>query len=213
MTAQQEPEHDVIANKIYPHPQKQEPEYIITESELDRIEQDSVNGFGDCMFPPTILSAIRSRPHSLSLRPPCEECIYQSKSAERDASIAAQATAAENKRVLDDLWNKFKDIACGEPDGVEYCGTELKVSLCGATNSIHSVLESLRLAQPEPPIFPIDYSTIFKELSSTMDTNPTSLSDHQLNAIETYCRTLGTKARTIIHARHPKMPKHSPIER
>jgi len=60
---------------------------------------------------------------------------------------------------------------------------------------------------------PIDYQAIFKELSSTMDTNPSSLSDHQLNAIETYCRTLGAKARTILHARHPKMPKSSPSER
>jgi hypothetical protein len=60
---------------------------------------------------------------------------------------------------------------------------------------------------------PIDYPAIFKELSAAMDTNPSSLSDHQLNAIETYCRTLGTKARTILHARHPKMPKSSPSER
>jgi len=81
-------------------------------------------------------------------RPPCEECIYQSQSAEHDALIAAQATAAENKRVLDIIDKLYDNIKVahrhdtsnyseGLLDGIDLSITEIKN-------------ESLRLAQPEP---------------------------------------------------------------
>lgn len=41
-------------------------------------------------------------------RPPCEECIFQSQSAERDALIAARERAAENKRVIEAM-GQLKD--------------------------------------------------------------------------------------------------------
>jgi len=43
-------------------------------------------------------------------RPPCEECIYQSQSAEHDANIGAQATKAEREDLLKDL-QKFIENA------------------------------------------------------------------------------------------------------
>ncbi|MCK9593574.1 MAG: hypothetical protein M0Q91_16345 [Methanoregula sp.] len=68
-------------------------------------------------------------------RPPCEECIYQSQSAEHDALIAAQATAAENKRVLDEVYD-----AMLTSDDIR--GDCMRDAI--------KVIKSLHLAQPEP---------------------------------------------------------------
>ena len=70
-------------------------------------------------------------------RPPCEECVWQSKSTEHDARIAARATAAENKQVLEILGKFYDNIKVahrhntsnygeGLLDGIDLSITEIK---------------------------------------------------------------------------------------
>jgi len=51
-------------------------------------------------------------------------------------------------QMLDRVWVKCNEIASGSSDDMEYTGGELKVPLCGASNSLHSIIESLRSEQP-----------------------------------------------------------------
>ena len=62
-------------------------------------------------------------------RPQCEECIYQSQSADHDARIAAQATAGGYSKAPDDV--RVECMKDGKP-------------------KIFRIIQSLRLAQPEP---------------------------------------------------------------
>jgi len=87
--------------------------------------------------------------------PDGEECWYSSADyywdcgdgATRLSKAARAATLTENKRVLDEAWSKFNGIVRYEhtdSNDREYCGGERIVALCGATDSIYSVIESLR---------------------------------------------------------------------
>jgi hypothetical protein len=75
--------------------------------------------------------------------PNCGRDYDEGLSLEHDALIAAQATAAENKRVLDEFSRAWRSGSCPNPmapcsmdDGKNYC------PIC--------IAETLRLAQPEP---------------------------------------------------------------
>jgi hypothetical protein len=60
---------------------------------------------------------------------------------------AAKAREDENKRLLDEIWSRCKTIASGTSDDCEYTGGELRVSLCGETDSIYAICKSLRIKE------------------------------------------------------------------
>lgn len=75
----------------------------------------------------------------------CPECVESDKDIdpEHDTAIAAQATVAENKRVIDILLGKIN--AC-----IKSCPSNAKQTPKTMLNYFKSTCNSLRLAQPEP---------------------------------------------------------------
>lgn len=51
-----------------------------------------------------------------------------------------------------------------------------------------------------------------EEIGKLMDVNPSAFTDHQLNAIDAYSRTLGKRARSMLKGRHPKIEGGIPLE-
>ncbi len=73
--------------------------------------------------------------------PPCGRDYDEELSLEHDALIATQATAAENKRVLDSVKDAIDRYMVNDPKARGHASIH---------KSIWGIIESLRLAQPDP---------------------------------------------------------------